>query len=191
LTLEDLADLETWPVARAEHAATKLIDRGLAVGTPGGVVLAHDIIRSTASRLLPDSAQRSLHRRLEHREAGRLPTSELALRLARSPRRRWLGSDGLRELAAIAAGTDPGSEEHELLDQAIAELASELRDHPFALERWVALADATTDDRRRQSALLGAAREAYHLERGARAAVREWPVGSSGSGTCGRPTSRR
>ena len=184
LTLQDLADLETWPVARAEHAATELIDRGLAVGTPGGVVPAHDIIRSTASRLLPDSAQRSLHRRfadmleadagddlqvlrtaLEHRDAGRLPTFELALRLARSPRRRWLGTDGLRELAEIAAGTDPGHEEHEVLLEAIAELASELRDHPFALERWLALADATTDDSRRQGALLGAAREAYHLER--------------------------
>jgi predicted ATPase len=63
LTLEDLADLEDWPLSLAEHAATELIDRGLAVGTPGSVVLAHDIIRSTASRLLPDSAQRSLHRR--------------------------------------------------------------------------------------------------------------------------------
>jgi DNA-binding NarL/FixJ family response regulator len=188
LTLEELAGVEDWPVARTEHATSELIDRGLAVGGPGGVALAHDIIRSAAGRVLPASTQRSLHRRfaglleadadgdvqvlkaaLGHREAGGLPTFELALRLARSPRRRWLGTDGLRELAKIAGDTGPGHDAEEVLNEAIAELASELRDHSFAFERWAALADATVDERRRQVALLAAAREAYHLDRKAEA----------------------
>ena len=188
ISLQELTRLEDWSGPRAEGAIAELVGRGLAVSLPGGVALSHDLIRSAASRLLPASAQRALHRRLaglleadagddvqmlraalEHRHAGRLPTFDLALRLARSPRRRWLGADGLRELAEIAREADPEQDVKEDLQVAVAELASELGDHPYAFELWGALADATIDDRRRQLALLRAAGEAYQLERRAEA----------------------
>ena len=188
MSLGELAHLQEWPEPRAQGAVAEVVDRGLAVDLPGGIALSHDLIRSAVSDRLPAVAQLALHRRLaglleagagddvqmlrvalEHRRAGRLPTFDLALRLARSPRRRWLGTDGLRELAEIAREADPVHDAKETLQEAVAELASELRDHPFALESWVALADATIDGRRRQLALLGAAREAYHLDRRAEA----------------------
>jgi DNA-binding CsgD family transcriptional regulator len=190
LSLGELARLHEWSGPRTDNAITELVSRGLAVAPPGGVALSHDLIRSAALRSLPASAQLDLHRRLagllepdagddvqvlraalEHRHAGRLPTFDLALRLARSPRRRWLGTDGLRELAEIAREADQERDAKEELQQAVAELASELRDHSFAFELWVAVADATINDHRRQLALLGAAREAYQLDRRADARV--------------------
>ena len=63
---------------------------------------------------------------LEHRRAADLPLGELAGRIARSPRRRWLGVDGMRELSAIAdaqPATDAGIVE---LQADVATLASEL-----------------------------------------------------------------
>jgi DNA-binding NarL/FixJ family response regulator len=184
LSVDELARLEDWSVPRAEGAITELVGRGLAVGVPGGVALSHDLIRSAASRVLPASAQQTLHRRLaglleadagddvqmlraalEHRHAGRLPTLDLALRLARSPRRRWLGADGLNELAEIARDVDPEEAAKEELQEAVASLASELSNHPVALELWSVLADATTDGGRRQRSLLACARASYHVER--------------------------
>lgn len=187
-SIAELAHLEDWPGPRAEAAVAVLVGRGLAVGQPGGVAVTHDLIRSAASRLLPASTRQAIHRRmaalleteagddvqalraaLEHRRAGRLPTLDLALRLARSHRRRWLGTDGLRELAAIAREADLAEPATAELEEAVASLASEVSDHQFALELWAALADATADDRRRQRALLAAASAAYHLDRRAEA----------------------
>ena len=54
----------------------------------------------------PDDLQ-SLRTALEHRQAAGAPALDLALRLATAPRRRWLGGDGIRQLAAIASEADP------------------------------------------------------------------------------------
>ena len=183
-SIGELARLEDWPGPRAEAAAAELVDWGLAVGPAGGVALTHDLIRSAAARHLPASTRHAIHRRiaalleaeagddvqalraaLEHRRAGRLPMLDLALRLAHSPRRRWLGSEGLRELSEIARDVDPDDAANDELQEAVASLASELSNHAVALQLWSALADATADDGRRQRALLACAREAYHLER--------------------------
>ena len=191
-SIGELARLEDWLEPRAEAAASELVSWGLAAGPPGGVALTHDLIRSAAARHLPASSRRAIHRRiaalleaeagddvqalraaLEHRRAGRLPMLDLALRLAHSPRRRWLGSEGLRELTEIArdVDTDDAAEQGEL-QEAVASLASELSDHAIALQLWSALAEATADDGRRQRAMLACAREAYHLER--RPDARSW-----------------
>ena len=183
-SIAELAHLEDWLGPRAEAAAAELVGWGLAVDLPGGVALTHDLIRSAALRLLPASTRQAIHRRmaalleaeagddvqalraaLEHRRAGRLPTLDLALRLAHSPRRRWLGSEGLRELAVIARDVDPNEASKQELQEAVASLASELSNHSVALQLWSALADATADGGRRQRALVACAREAYHLER--------------------------
>ena len=188
VSIGDLARLADWSTGRAEEAAAVLVGRDLAVSAPGGVSFSHDLIRDAALSSLPASTQARLHRRLaalleedaagdvqalraalEHRRAGGLPTIDLALRLATSPRRRWLGAAGLRELATIAGETDLADPQTEELREAVASLAAEVSDHQLAYELWTQLADATGDDPRRCRALLAAATAAYALDRRAEA----------------------
>ena len=184
--VRELADLLGWPAERAGSAATALVDRGLAVDRDGGLQVVHDLLREAAVERLGSDARRDLHRSLserleraagddvgalrealEHRHLGGLPARGLAERLIRSPRRRWLGRDGLRELAAIVdeeTGRTPMWAE---LAVEIATMAVELNDHAFALERWQGLADRTAGSPLQAEAALGAARAAFELERGA------------------------
>jgi hypothetical protein len=60
-----------------------------------------------------------LREALEQRMAAGSPTANLALRLAGSPQRRLLGSDGLSILASIADGLEPGSARQVALDEAL------------------------------------------------------------------------
>jgi hypothetical protein len=96
---------------------------------------------------------------------------DLAFRLARSPRRRWLGREGAATLAAIADEADPSRPEALQLHEAVAELASELADHELGLARW---GPGRRPDQsvRVARAALAAAKEAYYLGRSALA--REW-----------------
>ena len=102
---------------------------------------------------------------LEHRRAGGLSVGDLASRIARSPRRRWLGVDGMRELSAIADAAPSSEGETAELQAEVATLASELNEHAFAYERWAALATGAPGREARASAALAAAREAFVLAR--------------------------
>jgi DNA-binding CsgD family transcriptional regulator len=187
----ELATLLGWPAERALRAAASLADRGLVVGRDGGLQVVHDLLRAAAvERLLPET-RRELNRSvseqlertagddvaqlraaLEHRRLGGLPAQALAERLLGSARRRWLGRDGLRELAAIVDEEASGTPAWPKLAVALATLAVELNDHAYALERWRDVADRSTKPPIRAAAALGAAKAAFELERGG--VARDW-----------------
>ncbi len=184
MTPNDLAHLEDWTTERVATNLAELVDRGLIVRSGLSVLLAHDLIRAAAAEHLPASAVRRIHRRLAalieaeagedptelqaalaHRQAGAIPTLDLALRLARSPRRRLLGRPGLGQLAVIAAAEDPADPATLDLHAAVADLAAELGDHELSLGRWAAVAAQSQDPELRMRAGVAAAREAYQLHR--------------------------
>ena len=184
MRLSDAAALADWPLARAEAALGQLVARGIAVEVGGTARLAHDLIREAALANLPVDARRSIHRRvaehlelragddlrllreaLEHRQAGGVPALDLAGRLARSPRRTLLGSDGLRLLASIADEEDRPEGGTLALHEEVASLATELAEHEEALARWSLVAERAESAGRRAYALLAASRAAYELAR--------------------------
>jgi DNA-binding CsgD family transcriptional regulator len=188
ISVDDLTRLLDWPPPRAERAVADLVTRGLLVELPEGVNLSHDLIRTAAGMQLPAGPRRTLHHRLatliegeagddvqalraalEHRRAAAAPCMDLALRLASSSRRRWLGVEGVLELATIADEADRSDPGTEPLLEAVASMASELQDHRVAFERWAALADDLPDPDQRIRACVASAREAYFLNRGAEA----------------------
>ena len=172
-----------WPAERAERATTELVERGLAIDDGGTTRLAHDLIRDVVVSRIPETALRELEGRiatsleqraggevtimlaaLEHRVAAGSFDADLALRILRAPQRRLIGSDGVRRVAKLARGVDdPGVRVG--VDEALASLGAELGDQAFALERWSAVAGATTDRGLSARASLGAALAAYDLGR--------------------------
>ena len=183
VALADAADLNAWDVERVEHATRELVSRGIAVESVGTVRLAHDLIRDAAARAVPDERRLELHRRvgdwlariagsdvqrlreaLGHRHAARLPSLDLALRLARTPRRTLLGEEGLTLLAKIADESDTSDETAVLLNEEIATLASLLARHDVAVERRLLLAERELDPARRARALLEASKSAFALD---------------------------
>jgi DNA-binding CsgD family transcriptional regulator len=188
LALTEVGTLEEWSSERAEHAAGELVVRGIAVYSSGGVQLAHDLIRDAALPNVPEVSRRDIHRRLaghlelgagddlrplraalEHRRAAGLPALDLARRLARSPRRTLLGSDGLRLLAAIADESDLFDNGAVALHEEVASLATDLAEHEEAVARWLLVAEHAKTPPQRASALLAASRAAYGLARAAEA----------------------
>jgi DNA-binding CsgD family transcriptional regulator len=167
-----------WPAERTNRAAGALVDRGLATVDSGGVKLAHDLIRAAVVQTLPDETARRVHASLatelernahgdlqrlraalEHRQRAGAGSIDLALRVARSPRRALLGHEGLVRLAAIAdAAPEALALKHE-----IAELAVELGNDAVALERWVELAELLPSKSARTQALLRAAQSARRI----------------------------
>ncbi len=187
----ELADLLGWPAPHTVESARGLVDRGLVVERDGGLQVAHDLLRAAAIERLRPDARRALHQALskrlersagddvaqlrealEHRRLGELPARMLAERLLASPRRRWLGRDGLRELATIVDEEASGTQDWPGLAVEIATLAAELNDHVYALERWRLVVDRSSEPQIRAAAALGAAKAAFELERGG--AAREW-----------------
>jgi DNA-binding CsgD family transcriptional regulator/tetratricopeptide (TPR) repeat protein len=182
--VEELVRVDGWTRERIAAALTDLVDRGVVLSSAGTARIAHDLIRAAATRDLPDDVRRRLHARvaelleaeapddlqtlrtaLEHRQAAGDPALDLALRLATAPRRRWLGSDGIRQLAAIASEADPREPLTLEIQEAVAALAAEVAEHELALERWTLVADIAPTDHRRLRAAVGAARSAYQLKR--------------------------
>jgi DNA-binding CsgD family transcriptional regulator len=183
LSLADAALLHDWSVARMEHAASELVSRGIAVTNIVGVRLAHDVVRDAAYREIPEETRRALHGRLAewleriagedlgrlrealaHRHAAAMPSHELALRLARAPRRTLLGDEGLTLLVSIADDADPDDERTLSLNIELAALAVELANHAVALERWSRVAERAAEPLQRASALLAASRSAFALD---------------------------
>jgi DNA-binding NarL/FixJ family response regulator len=170
-------------VSRVERAARELVSRGIAVDSGGAFRLAHDLIRIAAAGEIPEEQRVDVHRRLgdwlmrgagnevrrlrealAHRHAAGLPSLDVADRLVRSPQRTLLGEDGLVLLVVIADESEPSDQGVLMLNEQIAELASELARRDIALERNLLLAERWQDSLRRARALLGAARSAFALD---------------------------
>ena len=186
LAIEDVARLVGWRLGRVDSAARELVTRGLVLETGATLRLAHDLIREGAAATLPRATRLRLHgdlakllearagddfqalgEALEHRAAAGLPTAPLALRLLSSRQRRLIGGEGLRLIASISDGLDPGSPEQVQLDAGIGELAAVLGDQELALERWTRVSERSEDLPTRMRAAQEAARAAYRLARSA------------------------
>jgi DNA-binding CsgD family transcriptional regulator len=184
VTLDYVCRLAEWPPARARDALGTLVGRGIAVETGGTVRVAHDLLREAALEQLPTDVRRQVHRNLarllereagqdirllrealEHRRSAGLDTLDLAVRVARSPRRTLLGLGGLRLLGEIADDADPLDREAAALQEEVASLATELAEHETALARWSLVADRADTEVARASAWLSASRAAYGLGR--------------------------
>jgi DNA-binding CsgD family transcriptional regulator len=182
LGVADSGELLEWEEQRADRAARTLVNRALAVAEGGRIRVAHDLIRETATRELPDAERRRLHRRLgdwfeadagddlqallralEHRQAGGQTAVALALRIARSAQRRLLGREGLATLGAIADDALDGDDV--TLKREVATLGAELGEWDVALEHWAALAERLRGHGERAGAALAASRAAYRLGR--------------------------
>jgi DNA-binding CsgD family transcriptional regulator len=184
-TPERLAEIARWEGGRTRRAIDRLAESGVVAQATGVVRFSHDLMRAAAAVDVPTVRMRDIHARwaallessaddddvailraaLEHRVAAGIDPGALALRVARSPRRRWLGEDGLASLATVAqagAGVDPLRLE---LRQAIAMLAAEIGAHAVALEHWSRLADDHPDPVARTDAMIGAGRAAAELRR--------------------------
>ena len=155
LTLGDVGALYDWPGERVTRAAHGAERAGLAARTTAGVDVAHDLIREAVGRTVSDGRARRLHRlwgrrleqeagddaaalleALDHLRAGGTAPVPLALRLARSPRRRLLGSAGLSRLVAVADEAATGTTTDDTLFALLGELASELGAHEEAYRIW-------------------------------------------------------
>jgi DNA-binding CsgD family transcriptional regulator len=183
ISVVDVAALTKWPLPRSENALQELVDRGIVLEVGGTARLAHDLVRAAAVGEIPDEQRLDLHRRLgdwliggagadirllrealAHRHAAGLPSVDVADQLVRSPQRTLLGEEGLALLVAIADGSEPSDQSALMLNEQIAELASELARHDVALERNLLLAERWRDSLQRARALLGAARSAFALD---------------------------
>jgi DNA-binding NarL/FixJ family response regulator len=184
LAADDVCRLIGWETDRVRYASRELMTRGLAIETTGHLRLAHDLIREAAVATLPRATSRRLHgllatlieassgddlqmlgEALEHRAAAGLPTAALASRLLASPQRRLIGAEGLRLIASISDGLEPGAPEQLRLDTGVGELAAVLGDQELAIDRWSSVSDRSNDPSARQRAGLEVARAAYRLAR--------------------------
>ena len=182
LTLTDAHEVLEWEEPRCRRAAIELADRGLVLADDESLRISHDLIREAAISHVSTAQQRHLHhlladwfearasedvgqllRALEHRHAAGETSNALAWRIARSPRRRLLGHEGLMTLDAVARSTTGG--EADRLERAVASLAAELGEWSLALERWAVVTDRLPSRRERALAALAAAKAAWRLGR--------------------------
>ena len=182
LPVVELSRLQQSSEEQAESAARELVSTGIALEGPGGLRLAHDLIRDAATQILDRETRLHLHGRLadwleaeagtdlqlllealQHRRAAGQPALSLATRIVVSPRRCLLGEQGLGQLEAVADEVGLAAPEVLIFQRAVASLAAELSEHERALRRWTRLSDALTDPLERATALLGAARAALEL----------------------------
>jgi DNA-binding CsgD family transcriptional regulator len=180
----EAAELQGWPADRVEAAAADLVAGEVAVGEAGSLRVAHDLIREWVAASMPPQATRGLHRRLaawledlagddeqlllqalEHRRGAAVPALDLALRVARSPRRRLIGVDGLRRLAAVAEPADRDGAAARELQQHVAALAAELGEHERGLGLWSSLTFAPDERVEAARSALAASRAALQLGR--------------------------
>src|SRR5437868_3601224 len=178
----ELEAVMEWDHARTEEAIADLERAGLAVVHGVAVGLGHDLIRASAMGQLSAPSRRELHallatflerhaatdvqllhEALVHRREAGLDAAELALRVLQSPRRRFLGRDGLQELGRLADAAGSSQPVAIALRLAVAELASELGEQQIALDRWTNLAAGVTDPTLRATAFLAASRAAASL----------------------------
>ena len=186
-----LSDLLDWPLDRIDRATAELIDRGIALRAGVAVRIAHDLLRATAARDMPDHIVLDMHARvatwleahsgedvallhesLEHRRAASLNCLDLALRVAESRGRRLLSIEDLRELVEVATEDGGSEEKRTALLWDVASVASELGNAGFALERWSDVATRVRSPDARAWALLRASQAGFSL--GERASAHEY-----------------
>jgi len=171
-----LAGLAGVPPAEAEVAVVELSDRGLVTSRSGSVGVVHDLVRDALVAQIPPEVVRRRHREvaawlsrsddpavllaaLQHRVAAGEPFGDLALRVATSPRRAWLGGDGAAELVRLSVGRSVGPEPELLV--ALASLAQEVGEVGLALQMWSRAANGRGSEAVRHRACVGAGRAAY------------------------------
>jgi DNA-binding CsgD family transcriptional regulator len=182
LAVSELESVMVWDQSRTDQAVAELDRVGLTVMQGIAVGLAHDLIRMSAMAQLSGVVQRQLHVQLAtwlerqadadvqllhealvHRRIAGLDVNELALRVLQSPRRRLLGREGLDELAHIADAEGFSEPLGIALRLSVAQLASELGEQQFALDRWTALASSVSDRTLRATAYLAASHAASRV----------------------------
>jgi len=182
LAVSECAAMLSWGDSRAEGAVAELDRSGLTIRQGLSVGLVHDLIRASVMAGLSASRRRELHSMLAkwferqadtdvqlmhealvHRHEAGMDSTELALRVLRSPRRRLLGREGLQELARLADSDGLDEPVAVSLRLSVAQLASELGEQLIALERWTSLASNVTDPTLRAMAYLAASRAALHI----------------------------
>jgi DNA-binding CsgD family transcriptional regulator len=182
LAVSELETAMSWDQSRTDLAVAELERSGLAVVLGNAVDIAHDLIRTSAKAQLSGVQLRelhgllatwlerqvsadvqSLHEALEHRRQAGLDTNELALRVLQSPRRRFLGREGLQALAHIADAEAFSEPLGTALRLSVAQLASELGEQQIALDRWTALASGVSDRTLRATAYLAASRASSRI----------------------------
>jgi DNA-binding CsgD family transcriptional regulator/tetratricopeptide (TPR) repeat protein len=180
---EELAGVLDWAVDRLSVARRELVRRGLVVEVAGSLQTSHDLIREAMARKVDIATAKAMHGRvaeliereavgeiqllreaLDHRLAAGASTATLALRIATSPQRRLLSSDGLRLLASIAA-RDRATSSKIGLDEALADLAGAVAEEDVALALWEGVSTRSKDPGMRRHAELEAARAAYRARR--------------------------
>jgi DNA-binding CsgD family transcriptional regulator/tetratricopeptide (TPR) repeat protein len=180
----EAATVQRWPVARVEAAAADLVAGEVAIEAAGSLRVAHDLIRESVAASVPPEVARRLHRRLaswleeeagdderlllealEHRRGAGEPTLGLALRVARSPRWRLIGVEGLAGLAAVAETADPSDPAARELHHHVAAVAAELGEHELALARWSSLALGRGEQAETARAALAASQAGLQLGR--------------------------
>lgn len=190
ITCADVATLLGWPEARISDAVTQMIDRGVLVAEGSTVRIVHDLIRETAYRQIAEKESRALHQRvaewleceagddlhllteaLGHRLVVGNPPLDLALRIAGSPHRRLLGTDGFAQLASAVDGRSFTDPEVAALQFELAALAGELGERETAYNRFAVLAQRLHEPEQRANAALNAARQAIDLLRSEDAAA--------------------
>lgn len=179
LARDEAESILDWPVARTSAAVHELMMRGLAVASRAEIRPAHDLLRVAALEQMPERERVAVHRRLaayfertgaddvrllsealEHGRAARLPDLALALRIARSPRRRLLGQERVAHLAELADSAG-GSRDAMALREAVAGLASEVGSLSLAIRLWEGVAAEAADPLARARAWFDAGRLAF------------------------------
>jgi len=135
----------------------ELSGEGLVVRHESGVLVAHDLMREAVLTGLAPSRTRALHAAaatwlerddepavllaaLHHRLAAGLQIDDLVARLASSPRRGWLGADGVVGLVELVTASI-SRPDLTLLTQ-LAEMSTEVGESMQALSLWRRVADA-------------------------------------------------
>ncbi len=176
---EEVEAILEWPATRAAAATHELVGRGLAVVTGAEIRPAHDLLRSAALMGMPERQRVAMHKRiaaylervagddvrilseaLEHGRAAGLPDLALALRIARSPRRRLLGQDGTARLAELAESAG-GSSDAVALREAVARLGAEVGSVSLAVRLWEGVAAEAVGPEARARAWFEAASLGY------------------------------
>jgi DNA-binding NarL/FixJ family response regulator len=157
LTSESIVELMAWPRVEVGQVLTDLGDIGLVVIDGGSVRVAHDLIRQAMARHVAPDRLNHMHLRLaawlqervddphrllealEHLRLAGAPMIDVALTLAGSDRRRWVGAGGLAVLGAVADSAD--GPDADRLARLVADLAMDLGEHEEALRRWQAVVE--------------------------------------------------
>ena len=155
VTTESIAAIHGWTERRAGRAAADAERHDLVLATPSGLVVLHDLLRSAVERAASPRQVELRHRQfgcwleaaggdddaelleaLHHRLAGGDADVGLALRIARSRRRRLVDELGLTMLLAVANDAPPDKPESMELVEALARLCAEMGRHEHALSLW-------------------------------------------------------